>query len=320
MSRPRFDVTTFGEIMLRLSVSAGQRLETATNLNMCPAGAEANVVSLLARLERKTCWFGALPENPLGQLAANHLRAAGVDPGGIIWRESGRLGTYFVEFGEAPRGIQVTYDRAYSSITYLEPGEVNWDALLNSRLLHLTGITPALSNSCQEITAEALRLAKNNKVPVSFDINYRQKLWAEAKAREILTGMMQGVELLFCSRLDAMRVFGCRGGALDIAKSMFELSQAKYVVITLGEQGAVLWDGSELRHAPACPTKIIDRLGAGDALAAGVIQGWLDGDMTLGLKYGVTLAALALSQFGDMVITTKPEMISLADAGSVLSR
>ncbi len=320
MSSPNFDVTTFGEIMLRLSVPSGQRLETAMTFNVHAAGAEANVVSLLSRLERKTCWFGALPNNPLGRFAVNHLRAAGVDPGGIIWREGGRLGTYYVEFGEAPRGIQVTYDRAYSSIIFLEPDEVNWNALMNSRLLHLTGITPALSDSCQEITAEALRLAKTNKVPVSFDINYRQKLWTEDKAREILTGMIQGVELLFCSRLDAIRVFRCKDGALDIAKSMFELSRAKYVVITLGEHGAVLWDGSELHHAPACPTKIIDRLGAGDALAAGVIQGWLEGDVALGLKYGVTLAALALGQFGDMVITTKSEMVSLTDSGSIITR
>ncbi len=320
MNHPSFDVTTFGEIMLRLSVPSGQRLETATNLNIYPAGAEANVASLLARLERKTCWVGTLPKNPLGQLAANHLRTAGVDLTDVIWHERGRLGTYYVEFGEPPRGIQVIYDRAHSNITSLKPDEVHWNALMNSRLLHLTGITPALSNSCREIIAEALRHAKAKKVPVSFDINYRQNLWTEVEARETLTEMIQEVELLFCGRLDAMRVFGCKGEALDIAKFMFELSGAKHVVITLGEQGAVLWDGSKLHHKPACPTKVIDRLGAGDALAAGVIQGWLEGDIKLGLKYGVTLAAMALSQHGDMVITTKPEMISLANTSSTITR
>jgi len=320
MSPPNFDVTTFGEIMLRLSVPSGQRLETAMTFNVHAAGAEVNVVSLLSRLERKTCWFGALPKNPLGRFAANHLRVAGVDPDGIIWREGGRLGTYYVEFGEAPRGIQVTYDRAYSNITSLMPDEINWDALMDTRLLHLTGITPALSISCREIIAEALRHAKAKKVPVSFDINYRQNLWTEVEARETLTEMIQEVELLFCGRLDAMRVFGCKGEALDIVKFMLELSGAKYVVITLGEQGAVLWDGTKLHHKPACPTKVIDRLGAGDALAAGVIQGWLEGDTKLGLKYGVTLAAIALSQHGDMVITTKPELISLANTSSTITR
>jgi 2-dehydro-3-deoxygluconokinase len=320
MSQPYFDVTTFGEIMLRLSVPAGQRLESATNLNICPAGAEANVASLLARLERKTCWVSTLPKSPLGQLAANHLRLAGVDLTGIIWHEGGRLGTYYVEFGELPRGTQVTYDRAGSNITFLKPSQINWDALMDSRLLHLTGITPALSDSCRQIVSKALRLAKLRKVPVSFDINYRQKLWPETRAREILMPMIQGVEILFCSRIDAIRLFGCKGEMQDIARTVLELSHAKNVVITIGEQGAILWDGKEAHHEPARPTKIIDRLGAGDALAAGVIQGWLDGNIAMGLRYGVTLAALALSQFGDMVITTKSEMVSLANSSLAITR
>ena len=103
MAEPRFDVTSIGEMMLRLSVPSGKRLETATQLDAYPAGAEANVISLLARLERRTLWAGALPENPLGQLAASHLRAAGVDTSGVVWCENGRLGTYYVEFGAPPR-------------------------------------------------------------------------------------------------------------------------------------------------------------------------------------------------------------------------
>jgi len=320
MGHPNFDVTTFGEILLRLSVPAGQRLETATELNIYPAGAEANVASLLARLERRTCWVGTLPKNPLGRLAANHLRSAGVDLTGVIWHEGGRLGTFYVEFGEPPRGIQVTYDRARSNIAFIKPDQINWDTLMDSRLLHLTGITPALSDSCRKITAEALRTAKLRKVPISFDINYRQKLWSESRARKVLLPMIQGVEILFCSQIDALRLFGCKGAMQQIARGMFELSHARNVVITLGEQGAMLWDGKEAHHEPCQPTKILDRLGAGDALAAGVIQGWLDGDTTRGLRYGVTLAALALSQFGDMVITTKSEMVLLSNTSPLITR
>ncbi len=135
MGPPNFDVTTFGEVMLRLSAPSGQRLEAVMTFNVHAAGAEANVVSLLSRLERKTCWFGALPNNPLGRFAANHLRTAGVDPDRIMWREGGRLGTYYVEFGEPPHGIQVTYDRAYSNISFLKPDEINWEAIMDTRLL-----------------------------------------------------------------------------------------------------------------------------------------------------------------------------------------
>ena len=148
MTQARFDVTSFGEMLLRLSVPSGDRLEVAQHLDVFPAGAEANVLSLLARLGRKTQWAGALPRNSLGRLAANALRTADVDTSGIIWNELGRMATYYVEFGAPPRGIQVTYDRAHSCITQLKPDEIDWDSLLDTRLLHLTGITPALSASC----------------------------------------------------------------------------------------------------------------------------------------------------------------------------
>jgi len=320
MPEPRFDVTTFGEMLMRLSVPSGQRLENAHQFNVHPAGAEANVVTLLARLGRKTYWTGALPQNPLGRLAANALRAAGVDTGGVIWSQSGRMGTYFVEFGEPPRGIQVTYDRAYSCASQIQRDAINWNSLFDTRLLHLTGITPALSPSCQDIIAEAIRRAKERQIPVSLDVNYRQKLWTEAEARDTLLPLIQHVEILFCSEADAKRLFDCNGSMQEVAQGLLDLSKARCVVVSSGNQGALLWDGNKWQHEPARSTDIVDRLGAGDALAAGVIHGWLDGDLAAGLLYGVTLAALALSQFGDMVITNKSELLSLAQHSSRLTR
>ncbi|HXQ32509.1 MAG TPA: sugar kinase [Anaerolineales bacterium] len=320
MAEPSFDVTSLGEMLLRLSVPSGKRLESANHFDVYPAGAEANVMSLLARLERKTFWAGALPQNSLGHLAANALRSAGVDTNGILWNQGGRMGTYYVEFGAPPRGIQVTYDRAYSCMAQLRPDEIDWDSVLDTRLLHLTGITPALSPSCHEIVLEALGHAKRRGVPVSLDVNYRQKLWTETDAQKILMPMIQEVELLFCSAKDATHVFDCQGTMQEIAQGMLEISSAKYVAITVGEQGAFLWNGKEWLHEASRPTEIIDRLGAGDAFAAGVIHGWLSGDMKAGLRYGVTLAALALSQFGDMVITNKEELLTLSRGSSSLTR
>ena len=320
MTEPRFDVTTIGEMLIRLSVPSGKRIENAAQLEVFPAGAEANVVTLLARLERQACWFGALPANPLGRLAVNALRVAGVDTGGVCWNEIGRMGTYYVEFGEPPRGIQVTYDRAHSCATQLRVNEINWDLLLDTRLLHLTGITPPLSPSCQEIILEAIRRANERGVPISFDINYRQKLWSAAEAAQTLSPLIQNVELLFCSQADAKRLFHCTGSTREIAQGVLELSRARFVVVTFAEQGALLWNGNEWIHETAHSTRIIDRLGAGDALAAGVIHGWLDGDLPAGLRYGVTLSALALTKFGDMVVTNRSELLSLSQASSTLSR
>jgi len=328
MPDARFELSTLGEMMLRLSVPAGERLETVTRLDVHPAGAESNVASLLARLGRRTCWAGALPRNPLGRRAADALRMSGVDLGGVVWREDGRMGTYYVEFGAPPRGIQVTYDRAGSCATELRPQDVDWEALLDTRLLHLTGITPALSPSCREVTLEALRRAKERGVPVSFDVNYRSRLWAESEAREALLPMIRGVEVLFCSAADAARVFGFHGDAETAAQAMLELSRAHSAVVTFGDQGALLWDGKAWQHEPARATQIVDRLGAGDALAAGVIHGWLQGDtspslsagLAAGLRYGVTLAALALSQLGDMVVTDRQELERLSKGGAELTR
>ena len=230
------------------------------------------------------------------------------------------MGTYYVEFGEPPRGIQVTYDRAGSCAAQLRPDEIDWDLLLDTRLLHLTGITPALSPSCLEIITEAIRRARERNVPVSFDVNYRQKLWSEADAAQSILPLIQGVELLFCSQADAARLFHCKGSMHELAQCMLEVSKAKHVVVSFAEQGALLWNGGDWLHEPARPTRILDRLGAGDALAAGVIHGWLDHDLSAGLRYGVTLAALALTQHGDMVITNNSELLSLVQGSAKLVR
>lgn len=113
---------------------------------------------------------------------------------------------------------------------------------------------------------------------------------------------------------------GCKGEMDEIVESMLQISHAKHAAITFGEQGILLWDGEVWKHEPSRPTKIIDRLSDGDALAAGVLHGWLDGNLTEGAEYGVTLAALALSQLGNMVIMNKKELASLINASSTLTR
>ena len=320
MADPRFDVTTLGEMLIRLSVPSGGRLQTARQLDMYPAGAEANVATLLARLGRRTRWTGALPENPLGWLAAESLRAAGVDTSGVLWRDHGRMGTYYVEFGAPPRGIQVTYDRAGSCAAELKVDEIDWTALLDGRLLHLTGITPALSDSCREVILAAVKRAQAGGVPVSFDVNYREKLWSATEAAKTIMPLVQGVDLLFCNAADARRVFSYSGPMQQVAQDLLECTRARHLVVTFADQGALLWNGKEWQHEPARPTQVIDRLGAGDALAAGVIHGWLEGDLSAGLRYGVTLAALALSQHGDMTVTTDEELKRLSQGGAALTR
>jgi 2-dehydro-3-deoxygluconokinase len=320
MPEPKFDVTTFGEMLIRLSVPSGERLETTRQLDIHPAGAEANVVTLMARLNCRALWMGALPENPMGRLAASALRTAGVDLGGVLWRENGRIGSYYVELGAPPRGIQVTYDRAHSCAAEVQPEEIDWDALLDTRILHLTGITPALSQSCCEIVKEAVTRAKQHRIFISFDVNYRQKLWSAADAGQTLLPMIKEADLLFCSQADAARLFDCKGSMQEIAQGLLDITRVPKIIVTFGERGILCWNGNIWQHEAAQPTRIIDRLGAGDALAAGVLYGLLRSDLRTGLRYGTVLAAMALSQHGDMVITTESEMLALSQQSSTLTR
>ena len=206
MTEPRFDVTAFGEAMLRLSVPTGTRLETADALEVCVGGAESNVVSALARLGRQCAWLGSLPDNALGQRAANALRQAGVNLDGVMWNADARMGLYFVEFAAPPRPIQVTYDRAHSAAAQMTRAQMNWAMLLDTRVLHLTGITPPLAHNSTEVVREAVKRARRARVPISFDINYRAKLWNANDAARVVGELMQHATLLFCSRADARRV------------------------------------------------------------------------------------------------------------------
>lgn len=307
-----FDVTTLGEIMLRLSVPAGVRLEAAAQLDMRPAGAESNLAALLARLGRRVAWHSSLPDNSLGRLAANALRAAGVDLDGVHWCAEGRIGTYYVEHATSPRPIQVIYDRAGSCLTRMTGEQVAWDRLLDTRLLHLTGITPALSPACHKIVEEAVRRAGAAGAPVSFDVNYRQKLWDAETAARTLTPLLRQSAIVFCGHADSQRLFGCGSEpSAAVVQLAEQIERAQVVVMSAGAAGAYAWHAGRVLHVDALPVTIIDRLGAGDALAAGVLHGWLDGDLPRGLRTGVVLAALALTQHGDTVVTTAQEVKSL---------
>ncbi len=321
MAEPRLDVIGVGEVMLRYSVPVGERLEEARALDVYPGGAEGNTAFALAQLGRRAGWVGALPRNPLGRLVARQLRTAGVDLDGVVWSEAGRVGTYYVEFAAPPRAIQVVYDRADSCAAQLTPDALDWDYLLSARIVHVSGITAAVSPSGLAVVRELLTRARAAGVAVSFDINYRARLWGEAEARAALRPLVAGVEILFCNQGDAKRIFDATGTPEAIVTRLAEMTGARQVVTTFGADGVVGWQAGAFASAAALPVQMVDRLGAGDALAAGVLHGWLDGDFRRGLRYGVVLAALALSQMGDMVVTTPQEVEALLlNAGGGIHR
>ena len=294
--------------MLRLSVPVGQHLETMTELNVHLGGAESNVCAALAALNRRCSWLSRIPSGPLGHYVLRTLRAAGVDTSAVTLADHARLGTYYVEFATPPRATEVVYDRSGAAITELTVDAVDWSVLLDTRVLHLTGITPALGAGCSELTLEAARRAKARGVAVSFDVNYRSKLWSPEEARKCLTAIVPYVDILICGQRDAQTVFEFEGPPEELLAALHTLTPAEHIVLTQSQGGASVLVDDELVRVPAREAEVVDRLGAGDAFAAGVLDGYLEGDVRAGLEKGVVLSALILAQHGDMLVTSPEEV------------
>lgn len=309
------DVVTFGEAMLRLSPPIGVGLTRAKSLDVHVAGAEANVAAALASLGRSVAWVSRLPANDLGRMVVRDLAGSGVDLSHVIWDEDGRLGTYFVELGSGPKGVTVTYDRRVSAASTMSANDLPRGEIETAKVLHVTGITPALSSSCRAATEVAVNTARESGTLVSIDINYRAKLWTVDEARSCLDRLADGADLLVCTSEDARDVFGLQGGPAELAASMGDRLGSAHTVITSGADGAVCWSDGGVVSVAATPTRIIDRLGAGDAFTAGVIDGLLDGDVAEGLRRGSFLAGVALATVGDQVTVERSELVKLLDGG-----
>jgi 2-dehydro-3-deoxygluconokinase len=198
----------------------------------------------------------------------------------------------------------------------MRPEEIDWPALLDTRLLHLTGITPALSASCLWTIQTAVRKADEAGVPRTLDINYRRKLWTPEQAREALLPLARGAAILFVAEADARDVLGVRGDPETVLGKVRDLTGAQRIVLTLGEAGTIAWDGQSILRQPAFPTSILDRLGAGDALAAGVIHGFVDGDFAAGLRHGAALAARCLATHGDVPLVYPADLAEMTGSQS----
>jgi len=316
----RFEVTGFGEALLRLSVADGDRLETTAALAVHVAGAEANVMAALAGLGRRVAWGGGLPDGRLGERVLRHLRSFGIAGDCVVIVPGARLGTYYVELASAPRRTDVIYDRAGSAASRLGVEDVPFERLLDTRVLHLTGITPALGDRAGEVVAEAVRRAKAAGVKVSFDVNYRAKLWSAGTAARTLTPLVHDADLLICGEADAATVFGLTGAAEEVLGGLAALAPRAAVVLTSGDKGAAALEGGSVVTAPAVPVEVRDGLGAGDALAAGVIDGWLSGSFERGVRQGVALASMALSATGDALVVTRAELDGVMGAGRRVQR
>lgn len=321
------DVVTFGEAMLRLSPPNFLRLEQAHSLDLRIGGAELNTAVALARLGRSSAWVSRLPANPLGRLVANRAREAGVSTEHVVWSDGDRLGLYFVEFGAAPRPSSVLYDRKGAAVAAIRPGMVDWaKAFAGAKWFHVTGVTPALSAGAAETTREALQAARTAKVGVSIDLNYRAKLWTTAEAGRWMSEFMQLTDVLITTEEDVEKVFGIKGTNYEeVARQLAERFPLKVVAVTLRENPlvwrngwtAIAYSSGKLLKTRTYEVEIVDRVGAGDSFAAGLIHGLLDGDLQKGLDWGVAVSALKHSIPGDFAWVTPAEVEALLAGGGL---
>ncbi|MGD0855300.1 MAG: sugar kinase [Dehalococcoidia bacterium] len=327
MPKREFDLITFGEAMVRLSPPGSRRLEQADLFDVKVGGGELNVAVASARLGFKCAWISALPDNPLGKMVRNKVREQGVDTSYIIFSTRGRQGLYFVEFGASPRASQVLYDRQYSSISMIQPSDIEWDKIFSqSKAFHVSGITPALSKTAAETTQAALKAAKKNRCLVSYDLNYRAKLWTTQEANKCQTPLMDYVDILITTEEDTNKVFGLKGKNYEeTARKLANKFGFKAVAITLRGDLSVLkntWTAiafseGKIYRDKTYEVEIVDRVGAGDSFSAGFLYGYLSGGVEKGLQYGNALAAIKHSIPGDFCWSDRKEVEALIQGGTL---
>lgn len=288
---------TFGEIMLRLKAPGVERFFQSPMLEATFGGGEANVAVSLANFGEDVSFLTVLPEkNALADVCTATLRYFGVDTGRIL-RGPGRMGIYFLEAGANQLPSKVVYDRAYSAISLARPGDIDWSAAFDGvRWFHITGITPAISQSAMELSLEAVREAKKRGITVSCDLNYRKNLWKYGKtAAEVMSELAKYVDIAIANEEDVQKSLGIsaeisvESGNLDRekyrllgAKVLAAYPNMKMIAITLRESksadhnnwAACIQDRHHFYVSRSYQiTDIVDRVGGGDSFAAGLIYG-----------------------------------------------
>ena len=327
---------TFGEIMLRLGPPGFERFLQSPQLGATFGGAEANVAVTIASFGLPAAYVTVLPEkNPLADAAIGELSRFGVDTSRIV-RGKGRLGIYFVEAGANQRPSKVVYDRENSAIALAAPGAIDWKtALSGAGWFHITGITPAISERAANLAFEAVQAARAMEVTISCDLNYRKNLWKWGKpAAEVMRELVKSVDIVVANEEDIQTALGIRA---DVSVHSGHLERAAYqeltgtvlahypnlkaIAVTLRESksashniwSACLNDRNEFLTSRSYDiTHIVDRVGAGDSFAGGLIWGFqVLPSRRDALEFAVAASCLKHSIPGDFCRLTRDEVDTL---------
>ena len=347
------DLVSLGECMVRLSPRGHGRIEFASELEVWVGGGEYNVAYALSRLGLRTGWVGALVDNPVGAIIRNHARSGGVDLAHVVnmkydgvGREA-RIGLNFTEVGTGVRASVTMYDRGHSATSKMTPGCVDWDKLFRRRgvrWLHTGGIFTCLSDSTSQVAAEALQAAHEAGTIVSYDLNFRSKLWSSADAIATTRPLVQYIDCLIGNEEDFQKVLGYDVEGADAAGNLQQLPIESYQnmvrrvagdypnlkvigttlreVVSASENNwsAILYWGADgsFHQGPRFERLIIeDRVGGGDGFASGFAYAFLTGaDAPAAVNMGTAHGALLQSTRGDTSQITLEELQRIAGGGS----
>jgi 2-dehydro-3-deoxygluconokinase len=322
-------VITMGEVMLRLSPPDHQRFFQTTSYEVEFGGSEANVGASLAYWGLDVAHVTAFPDHEIGWAAKSQLRKNGIDTRFVEF-SPGRMGIYFLEHGAMQRSSQIIYDRAGSSFANLSPVALNWDEILDGAdWLHWSGITPALSQNCAELTLQGLEKAAEKGIKVSGDLNYRSNLWQYGKTpHEVMPRLMDLTHVMIAGTRDFKQCLNVDvknfGEAKKLAFDKFK--NLEYIVKTEREShssshntmNATIY-GDKKSHTSKSyeMTHIVDRVGTGDAFAGGLIYGMLHMKPKDAIEFAMAAGAIKHSVPGDILICSLQEVIDLANGEAV---
>ena len=324
-------IITFGEILLRLSPAGHTRFVQAEAFDAVYGGAEANVAVSLCAFGMEAAHVTALPAHAVGQAAVNALRRYGVDTS-FVRRQGERIGIYYLEKGAAARPVQVIYDRSGSSMAAAKPGDFDWPTVFaGADWFHFSGVTPALSRDAAVLCLEACKAAKAAGCTVSCDLNYRSRLWTMEAAAETMAQLMPYVDVCIANREDDADIFGIIApgdpveGCKEIARRLTERFGFKLVAMTMLDSpsasenrwSALLWRDGDCVLSRQYDTAVIERMGIGDAFAAGLIYALLDGqEDQRAIDFAVAASLLKFTVPGDANLVSAAEVERIAGGGA----
>jgi 2-dehydro-3-deoxygluconokinase len=345
----QFDLVALGECMIRLSPAGHGRIEFAPALEVWVGGGEYNVAYALARLGLRTGWVGGLNTSPMGRIIANHARAVGLDISHAVTRKydgvgrEDRIGLNFTEVGHSKRASVTLYDRGHSATAGMRPGDVNWGRLFGNsgvRWLHTGGIFAALSDGTRQVVAEAVKAAHDAGTIVSYDLNFRSKLWTSKEAITTTKPLVPYIDCLIGNEEDFQQVLGYEVEGVDVEKGKLDTTAFKSMVnrvvkdypnikvvgttlrgvktALVNDWSAIMWHDGVFYDGPSFPDlEIEDRVGGGDGFASGFTYGFLSGKSAQEcVNLGVAHGAMLMSTRGDTSQITLDELTHVAAGGS----